>query len=56
MLHISPQNEDRAVKTAWTTLAALKQREATVLAFIVVLPEDTRERVGSLVTDKHQVR
>lgn len=56
MLHISPQNEDRAVKTAWTTLASLKQWDAAVLAFIIVLPEDTGERVSSLVIDKHKVR
>lgn len=53
MLHISPQNEDRAVKTA--TLATLKQWDAAVLAFIAVLPEDTGERVSSLVIDKHKV-
>lgn len=56
MLHISPQNEDRAVKKAWTTLATLKLRDAAVLAFIVVLPEDTGERVRTLVIDKHEVR
>lgn len=55
MLHISPQNEDRAVKTAWT-LATLKQWDAVVLVFIIVLPEDTGERVSSLVIDKHKVR
>lgn len=56
MLHISPQNEDRAVKTAWTTLATLKQWHAAVLAFIAVLPEDAGEGVSSLVIDKHEVR
>lgn len=56
MLHISPQNEDRAVKTAWTTLATLKQWDAAVLAFIAVSPEDAGERVSSLVIDKHEVR
>lgn len=33
MLHVSSQNEDRTVETAWTALAPLKQWDATVLAF-----------------------
>lgn len=52
MLHVSPQNEDRTGKTAWT-LAILKRRDVAVLAFITVLPEDTGECVSCLVMDKH---
>lgn len=56
VLHVSSQNEDRTVKTAWTALAPLKQWDAAVLEFNTVLPENTGERIHSLVMDKQQVR
>lgn len=52
VLHVSSQNEDRTVKTAWTALAPLKQWDADVLAFNTALPENTGEGIHSLVMDK----
>lgn len=56
MLHVSSQNEDWTVKTAWTALAPLRRWDAAVPSFNAVLPENAGECVRSLVMDKQQVR
>lgn len=52
VFHVSSQNEDRTIGTAWTALAPLKQWNAIVLAFNTLLPENTGEGIHSLVMDK----